>query len=41
MFIIPGILLKLSNDKEKKQENQKLKEKVAELENIIKNKDNE
>lgn len=41
MVLIPGILLKLSNDKEKKQENQKLKQKVEELENIIKNKDNE
>lgn len=41
MFIIPGILLKLSNDKEKKQENQKLKQKIEKLENIIKNKDNE
>ena len=38
MVLIPALLLKISNDKEKKQENQKLKEKITELENIIKNK---
>lgn len=41
MVLIPALLLKISNDKEKKQENQKLKEKITELENIIKNKNNE